>query len=103
MIRASEGLRRHTRRGGLASVLAALVVVLVLLVGVHPISDNIVEHAQIVCAAALVVVGLALALAGQEQPSVFRPLACGASPMRAARPARSALLFNDERSLPLRR
>jgi len=102
VIRASEGLRRHVRRGWLASVLAALVVVLVLLVGVHPISDNIVEHAELVCAAAVLVLGFALALGRQEQLSAFWQLACGASPIRA-RLVRPALVFNDERSLPLRR
>ena len=103
MIRASEGLRRHVRRGGFGSGLAALVVVLVVLVGVHPISDNIFEHAEIVCAAALVVLGFALAFAGPAQPSVFRPLASGASPTGAVRLVRPTLVFNDERSLPLRR
>lgn len=83
-------------------MLPALVVVLVLLVGVHPISDNVVEHAEVVCAAAMLVLGFALALASQEQPPVFRPLACGASAIRAARLVRSALALND-RNLPLRR
>ena len=94
---------RLLRRRGLAAAVAALVVALVLLVGVHPISDNVVEHAELVCAAAVLVLGLVVALVGQERRLIPRPPARTARPIQPALLASAALVFNDARSLPLLR
>jgi hypothetical protein len=83
--------------------MAILVVLLVLLVGVHPISDNVVEHAELVCAAAVLAIGFVLALVGQERGSMQRPPARSATLFQPFLVVRPALVFNDERRLPLRR
>ena len=103
MIRAREEAERLLRRRGLATGVATLIVVLVLLVGVHPISDNVVEHAELVCAAAVLVLGFVVALVGQERSSIRRPPARNAALFQPILVVRPALVFNDERRLPLRR
>lgn len=95
-------MRRSHRRGP-AAALAVVTCVFVLLVGVHPISDRVVEHAELVCAAAVLVLGFALALGGIEPGPVPRPPLRGATPVRPADPQRPALVFNETRNLPLRR
>lgn len=89
-------------RGRVTVAAASLVVLLVFLVGVHPISDNVVEHAELVCAAAVLALGFAVALHGGERPLPRSPLG-RATAIRMPDPVRPALAFNEIRSLPLRR
>ena len=103
MITARQKAARLLRRPGLATGVAILVVALVLLVGVHPISDNVVEHADLVCAAAVLVMGFVLSLVGQERQLKQRPPARSATLFQPFLVVRPALALNDERSFPLRR
>jgi peptidoglycan/LPS O-acetylase OafA/YrhL len=103
VIRAREELGRLLRKRGLAAAVAALVVALVLLVSVHPISDNVVEHAGLVCAAAVLALGCVVAAVGQERRPAPRPPARTAGPSPPALLLPPALVFNEARSLPLRR
>lgn len=103
MIRVRRKLARRSPKHASAAAVAALVVALVLLVSVHPISDNVVEHAELACAAAVLALGFALALGGQERTPRQRAPARSARLTTAAELARPALVFNDERSLPLQR
>lgn len=83
--------------------MAGLVVALVLLVSVHPISDNVVEHAELVCAAAVLALGFVVALVGQERRPFPRPPVRSTGPRLPALLLPPALVFNESRSLPLRR
>jgi hypothetical protein len=103
VIRARKKLGHLRHKRGLATAVAILVLALVVLVGVHPISDNVVEHAELVCAAAVLAIGFVLALVGQERSSTQRPPARSATLVQPFLVVRPALVFNDERRLPLRR
>jgi uncharacterized membrane protein YGL010W len=98
-----EELGRLLHKRGLATAVAILVLALVLLVGVHPISDNVVEYAELVCAAAVLVLGFVVAFVGQGRSSMQRPPARSATLFQPLLVVRPALVFNDERRLPLRR
>lgn len=76
---------------------------LVLLVGVHPISDNVVEHAGLVCAAAVLVLGLAISFLRQPRDFALPRAARDTLPYLAAPHARPTLRLAEARSLPLRR
>jgi hypothetical protein len=103
VIRARRKLGHLRHKRGLATAAAILVLALVVLVGVHPISDNVVEHAELVCAAAVLAIGFVLALVGQERSSTRRLPARSATLVQHFLVVRPALVFNDERRLPLRR
>jgi hypothetical protein len=82
---------------------AALVAMLILFVGVHPISDDVVEHADLACAAAVLVLGLAVSLLRRTQDPESRAPAKDTLPFLAAPPTGPALRLAVARNLPLRR
>jgi hypothetical protein len=88
---------------GLAALAAVTVFILVLLVGVHPLSDHVVEYADLVCAAAVLVLGLAVSLLRQEQGTDSRPAVKDTRPRVVTPFARPALRLAEARNLPLRR
>jgi predicted tellurium resistance membrane protein TerC len=103
VIRAREGLARLLCLRCLTILAATLVAVLVLFVGVHPISDDVVEHADLVCAAAVLVLGLAVTLLRRTQDLKTRVPAKDTVPLFAAPLAGPAPRLAVARSLPLRR
>lgn len=103
MIRVRELFERHLQRRRLAAVLAVLVVLLALLVSVHPISDEVVEHAAVVCAAAVLVLGVSLIFFAQERIPAARASVRGRNLLPRAASSRTAFIHVEDRSLPLLR
>lgn len=103
MIEARGLFERHSHGRRLAAVLAVLVVLLVLLVSVHPISDEVVDHAALVCAAAVLVLGVFLIALGQERPPATRAPVGRATKVAYASSSRTPLVHLEDISLPLLR
>lgn len=103
VIRALGKLEEGVCRRWLGPALALILVVLVLLIGLHPVADHFVEHAALTCAVIALVGAIVVpAVGGKPSPLPDRPaevrLPAGAS-VRIAR----VCLADGQGSFPLRR
>jgi hypothetical protein len=103
VIEARGLFERHLHGRRLAAGLAVLVVMLVVLVGIHPISDEVTDHAALVCAAAVLVLGFSLFVLGEERSSSARAPVGRADQVPRASSSPPALVHLQDISLPLLR